>query len=642
MALSQEGRLIQVDAAFIASDVIASDFQAVERMSGPFEIRLTVLSKKLDLASKDCIGQKCSIKLCTDEGNDRYFHGRVNRISLGDMSGEERSYRIHLVPGFWFLNQSSAHRVYENMSVKDIISNLLREHGSFCTFQDKTSASYLTREYVVQYGETDFEFITRLMQEEGIFYYFTHSESEHTMVLCDDTSGYYDCAETSLKFNVGSDFESTAKILSWSRELQYHAANFEQIDYSHETPKNYYKQNIATKHAFAQSPSVKTLTDFSHFSLGSEYSYDVSNNKRVTGVRLEALEAGHNVANGSGVCAHFSPGCRFTLEHFIETEKGDYIVTEVHHSASDGLDSDSNYENAFQCIPKDVVFRSPQSNIKNQIRGPLNAKVIELKASESADDVDPYRMVKVQFPWMSDSNSCWLRVVQSYAGPGWGASFVPRLEQEVLVDFINGDPDRPIIIGALYNKDNQGPKYTSTQSGFKTESGSFNELRFDDKADAEEIYVEAGKDYNYLVHNDETGTIENDQNLTVTNNRTLVISGGDESKTLESGNQILNVAGNQTNSIDGNQESTIGGDQTITVTGSITQDSSASIDSSASQSITLTANSSIELKVGGNSIKIDASGITIKGTMVKAEGSAMTEIKSGGILKAQGSLVQIN
>lgn len=275
-------------------------------------------------------------------------------------------------------------------------------------------------------------------------------------------------------------------------------------------------------------------------------------------------------------------------------------------------------------------------------------------------------MVKVQFPWQSESNSCWLRVVQSYAGANWGASFVPRLEQEVLVDFINGDPDRPIVVGALYNCDNKGPKYTSTQSGFKTEATKFNELRFDDKKDAEEIYVEAGKDYNYIVHNDETGTIENDQSLTVTQNRTISITDGDESKTLGKGNQTLSVAGNQTNGIDGNQESsikgnqtnkvdgnqettvkgnqkdTVKGSQTIAVTGSIKESSKGSIESKATQSIKLQANTSIELKVGGNSIKIDPSGITIKGTMIKVQGTAMTEVKSSGILKMQGSLVQIN
>lgn len=651
MSLSQDNRLIEIKASFLSGEVIATDFHATEKMSAPFSMEVSVLCDDLNLSSKDVIGQKCSITLYP-EGSDspRYFHGRVSNFLLGDISGKDRTYRLRLVPGFWFLNQSSQHRIFEEMSAKDIINSILSEHGAFCSFEDNTSASFQTRQYVVQYGETDFQFVSRLMEEEGIYYYFKYTSSDHTMVLGDDTSAYHDCAEDDVKFNVGSDFDEKAKIMSWSRELQYHAGAFEQTDYSHETPKNFYKQNIATKNKFAQSPSQKSLAEFSRFTQGSEYSYDVGNNKRLTQICLESLEAGHDVAQGNGICGSFTTGGRFNLEHHIKSECQQYVITEVQHSARDDMDSDSSYSNQFRCIPAKVGFRPPQVNTKNIMRGPLNAKVVELMSSESKEDADPNRMVKVQFPWSNPSNSCWLRVVQSYAGAGWGASFVPRLEQEVLVDFISGDPDRPLVIGALYNKDNQGPKYTTTQSGFKTQASQFNELRFDDKKDAEEIYVEAGKDYNYIVHNDETGTIENDQKLTVIQNRTITISEGDESKTLDSGNQTLSVAGNQTNSVDGNQETTVKGNQkdtvkgsqTIAVTGSIKESSKASIESKATQSIKLQANTSIELKVGGNSIKIDQTGVTIKGTMVKIEGSAMTEVKSSGILKMQGSLVQIN
>src|SRR3990167_8546807 len=374
--------------------------------------------------------------------------------------------------------------------------------------------------------------------------------------------------------------------------------------------------------------------------------------------RLEGLECGHDTANGSSDCVSFQAGGRFALDYPLRSKKADYVITSFQHMAVDGNDQETQYRNHFTCIPSAVPYRPAQEHFKKQMRGPLTAVVVSLNASESKADADPHRMVKVKFSWEGQKSSCWMRVAQLYAGSGWGASFVPRINQEVLVEFLNGDPDRPVVVGALYNKDNQGPTYTSTQSGIKTASSKFNELRFDDKKDNEEIYVEAGKNYNFIIHNDETGNVENDQKLTVKNNRTLTVSEGDETKKIEKGNQTLEVGADQKNTIKGKQVESITGDQELTLKGKQTYDVTGdqkmdvkgaqtisvtgAIKEESKQSITLTANMSIELKVGGNSIKIDPSGVTITGTMVKINGSAMTEVKGGGMLKMQGGLVMIN
>ena len=665
MPISQDNRLIKISASFISNDAIAIRLQATEGFSEPFVFEVDILSSNMDLSSSDVIGQKCCVTLNYEsESNPRYFHGRVNGLRLGDIDGDKRHYSLRLVPGFWFATQSRHHRIYESKSVKDIITEVLKSFGDFCPVSVKASATYQTREYCVQFGETDFEFVSRLMQEEGISYYFTHTDSAHTMVLLDGTSGYTDCLDKDVKFNVGSDFADNAKVLSWNRSLQYHAGSFELSDYNHDTPKNFYKQTVSTTHKFAQSPSEKTMQEIAGFNFVEKstavHDFTVSDNKQLTQTRLEAMEATHDVASGTSVCGGFFPGGRFKLEHHIASESGSYVVTRVQHSASNSDASEGQYRNSFSCIPDKVVFRAPQTMIKNIMRGPLTAKVTQLNASDSKTDADPHRMIKVEFPWDSKGKSCWLRVAQSYAGANWGASFVPRLNQEVLVDFLNGDPDRPLVVGSLYNKDNQGPAYTSTQSGFKTASANFNELRFDDKKDAEEIYIEAGKDYNFMIHHDQVGEIQNDQKLTVKNNRDLTITDGNETKTLSKGNQTLSVKGNrdtsvdgdhtekvkgkQELSIDGNQAFTVKGDQSNKVTGAQKQDvtgaisieSKQSITGKATQSITLQANMSIELKVGGNSIKIDPSGVTITGTMVKIDGSAMTEVKGGGMVKIQG------
>jgi type VI secretion system secreted protein VgrG len=695
MSISQSNRLIQISASFVRNDTIATDLHVTEAFSEPYFIYVTVLSENQAFKSQDVIGQKCGVTLNFNaDAEPREFHGRVMALSLGGLEGNLRRYTLRLAPGFWFTRQARRHRIFENKTALDIIKQVLNGYGDFCTFENKTTATYVAREYCVQFGETDFDFLTRLMEEEGIGYYFVHAKEKHTLVLCDSTSGYTDCAEKVVRLNVGSDMDPTARVLDWQRELQYHSAGIELTDYNHNTPKNVYKQTVSTKNTFAQKPGENVLQDFGgyNFTLKSapDHDFDVNTNKQLTQVRMEALEAAHDVAHGSSYCGSFFAGGRFKLDHHIASEANTYVITQVRHAASNRNDESASYHNQFSCIPDKVVFRPQQKTLKNCMRGPLTAVVTDLWASESKADADPHRMVKVKFPWLDSANSCWLRVAQLYAGAGWGASFVPRIGQEVMVDFINGDPDRPLVVGALYNKDNQGPAYTSTQSGIKTASSKFNELRFDDKKDNEEIYVEAGKNYNFLIHNDETGNILNNQVLSVTQNRTVTIKEGDEKKTLEKGNQVLvvkenqdvsigadhketiggnetlTIAGNQTQAIDGDQSEEVGGKQTIsiggdhtldvsgkqdvtisgaqkvTVSGNVKHESQGSMTLKAAQSITLQANTAIELKVGGNSIKIDPSGVTITGTMVKINGSAMTEVKGGGMLKMQGGLVMIN
>lgn len=687
MSISQNNRLIQISASFISNDAIATDLQATEAFSEPFFINVTLLSENQSLSSQDVIGQKCSITLNYDSSdNPRAFHGRVMAMALGNLEGELRRYTLRLAPGVWFANHSRRYRIFENKTAPEIIKEVIAGYDVFCALKDKTSATYLKREYCVQYDETDFAFISRLMEEEGIGYYFEHAKDSHTQILCDSTSGYTDCAEKTVRLNVGSDMDPTARILDWQREFQFHTGAVEMIDYNHNTPKNVYKQNVPTRSKFAQKPGEHLLGEFAgyNFQLKSapDHDFDVNANKQLAQVRMEALEAAHDIARGAGYCGAFLPGARFKLDHHIASEANTYVITQVRHSASNRNDENATYSNQFSCIPDSVVFRPPQKTVKQRMRGPLSAVVTQLNASESKADADPHRMVKVKFPWSDPANSCWLRVAQLYAGAGWGSSFVPRINQEVLVDFLNGDPDRPVVVGALYNKDNQGPGYTSTQSGIKTASSKFNELRFDDKQDNEEIYVEAGKNYNFLIHNDETGSILANQTLTVSKNRTMTIKEGDESKTLEKGSQTLTVNKDQTSTIGGNQSDSVGGDaarsvggkqsisigsdlsedvggkqtlsvgadqtisvsgkQAVSVTGAVTQESSQSMTLKAAQSITLQANMSIELKVGGNSIKIDQTGVTITGTMVKINGNAMTEVKAGGMLKMQGGIVMIN
>ena len=270
-------------------------------------------------------------------------------------------------------------------------------------------------------------------------------------------------------------------------------------------------------------------------------------------------------------------------------------------------------------------------------------------------DADPQRMVRVQFPWDGEHNSCKLRVLQGYAGSGWGGSFVPREGQEVLVDFINGDPDRPIVVGALYNKDNQGPKYTSTQSGWLTQSGNANELRFDDKGGAEEVYLKAGKDWNYVVANNETGQVQNAQSLTVSSTRTVAV-GSNESKTVGANqtlavtqNQSLTVGGNKTETIAINcaetigvaKELTIGGLYQVTVGAAMNETVAAVKAEEVGASRTLAVALNMSENVGKNrSIKVgDNSSHSAKKIVITAEDELTVKVgKATLVMKKDGSI----
>lgn len=560
--MTQDTRLLRLKASFIDDSSVAVHFNGRESLSQPFQFQVEFQSQVEVLLSKDVIGQKVSIALHPQGSSEpQYLHGRVNGLALQDVTDNgARVYKISVVPGLWFLSQAGTNRIFENKTSLDIVQDVIKAYGAFCPLQVKTNKQYLTREYCVQFNESDLDFVHRLLAEDGINYYFTHAQNDHTLVLTDHGAGFADCSERKVVVRgIAREGSGGVAVFDWRRSLQYHPQACEQIDYNQDTPKNFYKQRIATTSTFSQVPAVNAVQNYGgyNFKTGSNscHDFDVDYNKLLTQHRMEALESRHDVGQGVSNCTSFRSGARFELVHSVASESGQYVLTSVSHQASNSVDGPDLYQNSFQCVPAKAPVRPQQLQLKRQMPGPQVAKVTALLASGSSGDADPQRMVKVQFPWDGEHNSCKLRVLQSYAGSGWGASFVPREGQEVLVDFINGDPDRPIIVGAMYNKDNQGPKYTSTQSGWLTQSSNANELRFDDKGGAEEVYLKAGKDWNYIVANNENGEVHNNQSLTVSRNRTASV-GANESITIGS-NQTLSIGNSQSISIGSNKTETV-------------------------------------------------------------------------------------
>ncbi len=626
--LNQDRRLIQAQSPLGADAFIVTHLSGNERISDLFQFSVSILSDNHEIEQKDLVGKALSLKIHYEGASkDRIIHAYVNGFSKADVDPAGlRAYSLTLVPGLWFTSLSSNNRVFHEKDSVKIIEEVLGEYSSFVKLSKKLSGKYLTKEYCVQYEETDYAFIMRLLAEEGIAFYFKHSDSGHELVLVDEVSGFYDCEAATIPYSGGGSDPMQNSIVTWRRNTEYHIGGVEFTDYNEYAPAVDNKQTDKTD---SQLNDVNKFVMRHHgmykFQKDKEttHKFDESYNKDLLAKLLEANEQVFDTANGISDCSVFSAGGKFGFEHSaLKTENGKYLLVSVNLTVTDSNKTDSSYTNEFICVPEMVMPRPMAPAHKAKIYHPQTATIKEVRATAAASSKDEYTQVKVIFPWNSAQNSCWVRVAQSYAGKNWGANFVPRIGQEVIVTYIDGDVDRPIVTGALYNGTNVGPNYTATQSGWKSiyEDSAFNELRFDDKPGEEEIYLEAGKDRNILIHNDESTKIENDQSLEVKNNRTITILEGNEATTVSKGNQTYKVDS-------GNHELKVSkGTQTTTVKGAIK----------------ITSNTSIKLVCGGSSIEMTPSGITIKGIQIEANGSASTTVKGGGTLTLKGGVTLIN
>jgi type VI secretion system secreted protein VgrG len=634
-ALSQNNRLIQITTPLGKDAMIVSELTGDEYISDLFHFHLDLYSDNHEIAQKDLLGKDVTISLQSEKTKEsRFIHGYINHLAMLDVNDEGlRRYRAEVVPGLWFTTLGAKNRIFQKKTADKIIEEVLKEYSKVVSFKLNTKGKFAEREYCVQFEETDFAFVSRLLAEEGISYYFTHKDGEHELIFVDDAQDFVDSGAAKAEYDGGGVQPDIPSVHSWQRTFNYHTNAFEFRDYSENTTSKDHKQTVKTKSDLNKIAGL-TTQGYGAFHLqpegDSEHTLVDAKSKSFAENSMEAVEAGFDVAQGTSNIIALSAGARFELDHPISSETGKYLITHLSIIARDGNGESTQNSNRFSCVPSDTLVRPRHDAYRRQVHAPQVATVTEVKATGSDSSKDTFTQVKVTFPWNSEQNSCWVRVVQQFAGKGWGANFVPRIDQEVVISYINGDPDRPLVTGAVYNGTNAGPNYTSTQSGWKTmiKDSEFNELRFDDKKGSEEIYMEAGKDHNWIIHNDQTGTVENDQTVTVKNDQKLTVE-QNRTATVSKGNDSLTVSkGNQTTKVDSGNHSLKVSKGTSTI--------------DAMGAIKITSKTSIELKVGANSIKIDQTGVQIKGTMLKAKASAIGEVSAGGILTVKGALTKIN
>ena len=650
---TQDNRLLILDTPLGKDVLLLQELTGEEGISRLFTYELNLLAHENDsVVFSDIVGQKITITLSRPDGTSRYLSGYVSRFTQGATDDRMFThYHAQVVPWLWFLTRQADCRIFQNMAVPDIISQVFNLFD-FKDFRLSLKNTYPQLEYCVQYRETSFNFVSRLMEEFGIFYYFDHStEGKHTMVLADQSSTLPACPSSPISYDtqVGGIYDPEA-ISDWHVGQEVRTGKYTVTDYNFITPSTSLLANDPTVVQLSASQPLE-LFDYPGLHTTKDQGDTVAK------TRMQEEEAAYMVVQAASNCRAVMSGYSFVLKnHYRGDQNTNYVVTEVRHYATAGqtyttagTQGGEVYSNNLTCIPASVTYRPPRVTPKPFVQGPQPALVVG-KAGEEIW-VDKYGRVIVQFYWdrlgkQNENSSCWIRTSQPWAGGNWGAMWIPRIGQEVLVSFLEGDPDRPVITGRVYNA-NQMPPYTlpdyQTRSTFmsRTSKGggasNYNELRFEDLKGKEQIFMNAEMDMDLRVEKDSREFIGANRHLVVTTNQQEQVQAdkhlqvqGNHFEQIQ-GNMSLQVTGNQMESVTGNKSLAVTGNQSESVTGNLSlavtgqqQDTSmayamktdTTIHLNAGMSAVIEAGVDLTLKVGSNFIDINPAGVFITGTMV--------------------------
>jgi type VI secretion system secreted protein VgrG len=685
MAFTQGGHYMKISTPLGTDKLLLRSMRGEEAISGLFQFTLDMQSEDGELDFSKIVGKSATVTIELADGTFRYVNGIVGRFVQAGGDADFYNYYAELHPWLWLTTMTADCRIWQNKSVIDIVTALFTELG-FTDYRNATVGTYSALEYCVQYNETAFTFVSRLLEDAGIFYFFEHADGKHTLVLADDASAFASCpGAATVDLGTSGNWLQQNTVTSCSIEQVVIPGSFAVDDFGFETPST----------DLMASADSKKATNGSKRRL---YEYPAGFTKKdaaetLAKLRIEEQEAPQKAIRGTSYCRAFYAGAKTTLQkHHREDANVDWVIATLGHDATpDG------YSNSFDGFPADTTFRPPRLTRRPIIPGTQTAIVV----GKSGEEIwtDQYGRIKVQFHWdqkgkNDENSSCWIRVAHGWAGKSWGEMFLPRIGQEVVVTFLEGNPDRPLVTGSVYNAEQTVP-YTlpadQTKSTIKSNvskgGGGFNEIRFEDKKDSEEVFIQAEKDFNRVVKNNDDLKVgfekkdKGNQTIAVYNDRTVTLEKGNETLQVKEGNRDVKVdKGNETHTVAGtrdvtvtkaethtnkdnfdqkvtkNYTLTIDGDLTISVTGKVTVKSTG--DMLMQSSAALTAKAASDLKTEGMNItnkatsdlKNEALNITNKasvnlngeGTMVKTKASGMHNVEAGGILIVKGSLVKIN
>ena len=575
----------------LGKDLLFRSLRGREELGRPSEFELSALATRSDIKSSDLLGKSVTVKLELVKGGFRYFNGYVTRFAQGTTLGRYYEYRMTVCAWLWFLTRTADCRIFQEKTVPEILKEVFADH-KMAVFEDGLTATYSQREYCVQYRESDFAFVSRLMEEEGIFYYFEHSDGKHTLKLVDSDSGYKKLEKASIAYyppgrplHGGEEY-----IQAFRQDQRIQPGTVAMRSFDFVKPK----ADLGVK---AKNVQQHEHADYEIFDYAGDY-IRADHGDHYVRLRVDELHSEFDRAEAECNVREIEVGRLFDFTNAPRRDQErEYLIVSAewelqNNTYETNTDEDAIYRCTMTVLQSRQQFRPARTTPRPTMGGPQTAVVV----GAAGDEIycDKHGRVKVQFHWdrygkRDENSSCWMRVSQPWAGKDWGTVSIPRVGQEVIVDFLEGDPDQPLIIGRVYNGDNMPPYVlpgAAVVSGIKTKThkgAGYNEISLDDTKGKEKVTIHAQYDMATTVKHDQTLTITNDQTVKVGAKRTVTVGGADK----------LDVTGSETISVSG----------AIKITSPV--------------SITLEVGGS-QIKISPGSIDITSSGpITVKGAVVK-------------------------
>ncbi|KTB70666.1 type VI secretion system Vgr family protein [Pseudomonas syringae] len=611
MNFQQLTRLAQV------SSPLGPDVLLLKEMSGgdelgrlfSYDLQLTSVDGALDL--NQLLGKPMSLSVQLAGGAQRYFHGIVARCSQNVTRDQFASYQVTLRPWLWLLTRTSDCRIFQNLTIPQIIKQVFRDLG-FSDFEDALSKPYREWEYCVQYRESSFDFVSRLMEQEGIYYFFRHEKDRHVLVLADAYGAHQPAPgyESVPYFPPDGQHRERDHINDWRLAQEVQPGSLELNDYDFQRPS----ASIDVRSAM---PRPHTAGDYPLYDYPGTY-VQSQDGEHYARTRLEALQSLHERIELSGNARGLGAGHLFSLTGFGRQDQNrEYLIVGArYYLAQESLESGASgggvqFELGLSCIDAQQSFRPLASTQRPIVKGPQTAVVVGPTGEEIW--TDQFGRVKVHFHWdrhdqSNENSSCWIRVSQAWAGKNWGSMQIPRIGQEVIVSFLEGDPDRPIITGRVYNAEQTVPydlPANATQSGMKSRSSkggtpaNFNEIRMEDKKGAEQLYIHAERNQDVIVEVDESHSVGHDRFKSIGHDETVLI--GNNRVRIVKQDDVLAVGSSKTDSV--------------------------------SQSYIIEVGENLRLVCGKSVLELNASGqINICGVQISLHASGDAQFNTGGVL----------
>lgn len=657
-------------------DLLVTSFRGEEALSELFRFEIDLASTEQEIDLNAMVGEPGTLTI-SDPGGDRFVHGIIAGAEATGFGSRYARYRVVLVPQVWPLLLRRRSRIYEELAIPDIVKKVL-EADSIPSdrFRLRARETHASREYCVQYRESDWEFVERLLEEEGFRYHFEQGDDAAVLVIDDNAASYPPIeGEVAIGYHdprLGVRDADLIWEFTCARRLAIRTVRLS--DYDFKRPLNLPEASSTAGGTGSSHERQLRETDYP----GDFETGEVATAKSL--FRADAQAAGGLTGAGRGDVARLRPGFRWTLEgHSRADLNGDYLVTRVTHIGSQEMaaqdeaeqEAPTVYENAFECIPASVAWRPPRRTPRPRVQGTQTARVVGPSGEEI--HTDAHGRIRVHFHWnrgegYNDESSAWIRVAQIWAGAGWGGLHIPRIGHEVVVSFLEGNPDSPLVIGSVYNGVNPPPydlPGQKTKSTIKSEStpggGGFNELRFEDAKGSEEIWLHGQKDWNIQINNNKTGNIGHDESTTVghdrylkvKNNETIEVDVDREEKIGSNrtekvgathdetigGSKQIKIIGSRTETVGGSSTEAVGGSKSVSIGGSLTVLASGAVSATFGKTMSLSVTGAREESIGGEqtlNVGADRSSVVGGGDTIQVSGERAESIGKALSITAGG------